>query len=328
MEPLIDTYVRERFINSHMGQFSPSLLSCKGSLALWERVIELLTNKANLFLDLTPDKFIELESTSTIFKNLRKASQSAIIKLNFEPNKFNEAEVRRICSKKGHSVFLLDENDNTDLIFNDFGQYALKQKSLMYDKFFFRPDWTLMVSTEINKNQFKGWSFLREIQAPSNFMIIADQHIFDNNDKLPLEYNIFQIIKNAIPANLSSGCFNLIIITKAIDKVMANKKIKSINEFIQTLPITYKINVAIFCSPKEKTHDRDLLTNYYWLHSGHCFNFIGSNKAVRENTSLHFHTLVSETKNYKLVLSKFMQLIRNSKDDLDKFGETDLSFDI
>jgi hypothetical protein len=177
---------------------------------------------------------------------------------------------------------------------------------------------TLKVDKNYSINEFKGWSFLNEISLPINAAIIADNFIMDKPETY--EFNIFSIIEKILPEELDNIDFDLAIITKR-DLVNPRGKWGKLNTFIKEIRKKYVVNLSIFCTPSDEPHDRDIITNYFRVHSGHSLDYYNKNNRIAKDTTIQFSGLnCSNDNTHRLLLNNYVNVTSRAKKEFDLFG--------
>lgn len=167
-------------------------------------------------------------------------------------------------------------------------------------------------------NQFTGWSVLSSIELPINAGVIVDNYILDKPEQY--ENNIFEILRHLLPGSLDHLDFDLAIITKR-DLVNPQGKLEIINRFITQLQLPYAVRVTIYCTPADNPHDRDILTNYYRIHSGHSLDYYNKNGYIIKDTTLQIIGLTGEDNNpHNLILKNIANVASRGKLDFDMYG--------
>jgi hypothetical protein len=212
------------------------------------------------------------------------------------------------------SLFLLNKfgvNKIKELGFfntNITSNYIKQVQDLSYQKKYF------VAPNHNQENMFQGWDFLSKMNFPINSAIISDNFLLDKSDTY--KYNVFQIIKNLLPKSL--GCdFHL---TFLIKEGFYNEvsRINHISNFISELERPYAIKLSIYLTPANEPHDRDIITNYYWIHSGHSLDYFNSNGNLNRTTHLDFIGLLSGKNlgNYqvmKKILSFYKKILHGKR---------------
>lgn len=139
----------------------------------------------------------------------------------------------------------------------------------------------------IKKNgKILSWDFLRKFSYPSNAAIIADNYLL--SDATLLYNNLFQILKNILPKRITDS-YDLTIFVKDVSNL--EQSYLNLHENLSKM-FPYEINLTICLtdSYEYRIHDRDILTNYCWYHSGAGFSlFRETRKGIKimNNTTIY-----------------------------------------
>jgi hypothetical protein len=144
-----------------------------------------------------------------------------------------------------------------------------------------------------NTNIFNSWEKIADFKHPFNSLLIIDNYLLDDN--IEIENNLFPLLDNFLPIKLESSEFHLTIVTTIKNnKSDANKSKKELekwrssilNKIKEIRDYKFDISISIILTGPEHNHDRNILTNYFWIHSGHSFTYFGNNGQVKKNTNL------------------------------------------
>ncbi|MFN0200550.1 MAG: hypothetical protein ACKVTZ_03475 [Bacteroidia bacterium] len=128
--------------------------------------------------------------------------------------------------------------------------------------------WSVKPNTNIPPYNFTSWSNLELYHKyPHNAMVIIDDYIlsssFKNSRNYGIENNLFEMLDSLIPKGID---FQLSIITKEIP---TNTTKKEVFDFVQNkYP---NLTLGIYFWNNKGCHDRNIITNSIWLHSGNSF---------------------------------------------------------
>lgn len=222
--------------------------------------------------------------------------------------------IRRLIKHEKKIIdFLPNHFDNLDedptLIFKNFMPcsfhfYNKKVKELINDSGFFISDLdscydsfskicskptSIPVNKDMELNQFKGWDFFAEKLPPRNALILSDNYLFKSE---AYGHNIFSLLKHFLPDKLNQN-FHLSIV---VDENVPNpeKKYETILKYLKNLDVTYKIDFGLFITRGKMIHDRDLISNYFRMRSGHGFDLINKNGNIKKNTEINYFPINSE----------------------------------
>jgi hypothetical protein len=269
---------------------------------LWNNWYNLIANKSQLFVDADMNKIEEFANTNSLIKALIKNSsrESQKSKITPMPDFFAEANFNN--AYPANSIFLLDksseecwrlENECGTMFINKEG--LVKKGRLLFS-------WALYNVTKDTKaiQSFKNWKELQNFKHPFNAMIIVDNYILDEQKSLD---NLKLLLENYLPTELKNTDFHLMIITShqktiikkvggktetmEIDKYkLQDKYDKELKNLVQRLDKPYQIITSLIGVSSDKNHDRNIFTNYFWLHSGHGFDYFSAKGEVTNQTNL------------------------------------------
>lgn len=270
----------------------------------YQLLFDLIFNRSDLVLDLTDDELNAKSENNPFYDRLRRGFTDGYSIVNNLGEGFNtlfsENEFINVPNDAA-SLFLLNKYQINKLI--QLGFFATKTtnnvttdvKKLAINTMYY-------VNTNVKENTFPGWSFLKPLNEPLNAAIIADNYLLDK----PASYtnNIFEIIKSILPDNLDID-FHLTLIVKR-DLANGQVKFESIKTFINSLNKHYKVNLSIYLTSTHEPHDRDIITNYYWIHSGHGFDYFNERGNITHNTHLNYRAILSDDNNQNFTIVKKM----------------------
>ena len=263
---------------------------------IWNNWYTLIVDKSQLCVDFDIEKITTLSATNHLIKTLIKGSNRQGQKSDITPmpNFFAENNFGDVYPP--NSIFLLDKTEQECLtLSNQFGMIFLNKDTLASkSKLLF--SWALYNVTKDTKaiQSFKNWKELQKFKHPFNAMIVVDNYILDEQKGLE---NLKNIIENYLPEKLENTDFHLTIITshQTVNR-KTNKKIPKYNlqdkydndlhSMVKSLNKPYKINISLISIDSDKNHDRNIFTNYFWLHSGHSFDYFSPKGEVTNPTNL------------------------------------------
>ena len=180
-------------------------------------------------------------------------------------------------------IFLLDADlEKCQQLENDYGLMFISNDNFASRaNFLFSSDIAL-----VNEKTNKDWSFVEQYKHPCNYIILIDNHIYNNKkDSSILTKNIKSLFNALLPAQLNQKIFDVQIFATDANDGKDNYKKGLIENTIRSLR-TYEIVVTFSTSHKTigNQHDRCLLTNYCMFNSGYGF-VLGQSERVK-GTSL------------------------------------------
>jgi hypothetical protein len=261
------------------------------------QLYSLLTNKNSyLALNMTSEEFEELGKKNIVIKNLiRKSHSDSNIILDYKTDFFEEDNQVFTQIAPNSLLFLDQTKEQCEQLSDEYGLIFLCKENLL-QKINLIFSWALYNVTKDKKaiQSFKNWKELQKFKHPFNAMIVVDNYILDDTKSL---YNLKDLLNNFLPNTLEKQIFHLTIITnnqKTIrsegrihekQKYDLDKKCQELNTEISSLR-SYKINLSLILIDSDKNHDRNIFTNYFWLHSGHSFDYFSEKGEVTNPTNL------------------------------------------
>ncbi len=167
-------------------------------------------------------------------------------------------------------------------------------------------------------NAFEDWESLRDYKHFCNEMVIIDNYFFGGNFEGKKDYE-YVIKKNTIPMlknilhneKLDKG-FKLVVFVGYEEKYTRNPNLPSeiYNFFVEEIKNeNFKFSIKLYLinveptnryteiREKLKIHDRNIFTNYFWLHSGHSFTYLNEDEEekVNKSTNLVIQSIFSDS---------------------------------
>lgn len=94
-----------------------------------------------------------------------------------------------------------------------------------------------------------------------------------------------------------------------------------INAFLNELDLDFEVLFGLYLSSRREEHDREILTNYYRIHSGHSFDYFDDNGFVKKETTVRITGLLGVDYNAHFQLLELTKkLVTNAKTGHDHFG--------
>jgi len=278
-------------------------------------VREMLGKQCDIWMDVPFDKITELGINNPFFKSLWKKSLEGGSKLHDYSSEFSKLpELIHQTSLPPHSLYFhnQDEKLSNELLFT----YNLLNSNIEFLKltskdFLISNDFTISPDKELNN--FSDWSFLRNNNLPITDIIIADNYLV--KDLEAMKHNILGILNNLIKPNLCSMELNVMITVEKdiLSAAALSDRLNIINDEISKKKLSHKYNIGIYEVKKDLLHDRDIITNYLWLRSGHSFDYFNKKNTIKsnKNTSLDIRGVGLWGKKEHGIL-KHLRAIRNA----------------
>lgn len=147
----------------------------------------------------------------------------------------------------------------------------------------------VVLKTEANKF-FPLWDALKNICPLSNSMIIVDQYLKTESQSLTL--NLYPLLGSLLPKQLSVPYHLAIFISEESNQNLTSFY-KDVQDFLAA-KFSYEFELTILQIRKKLIHDRNILTNSYWINSGFGFDLIrekNGNPCFRSNTTIHIYPI-------------------------------------
>lgn len=114
------------------------------------------------------------------------------------------------------------------------------------------------------------WGMFRNICPPTNSLIIIDQYLI--KEAASKTENLYPLLESLMPASLSFKYDLAIFISEE-----SNQPLDILYNEIETFLVTkfdYEVNLTLLQTKKSNIHDRYILSNRYWIESGHGFDLV------------------------------------------------------
>lgn len=274
-------HIFEEFDNKRLESENPN------DLLLATNLYSFLTNQTFLTLNIKSDELIALSSNIYIKTLIKNSSSKSKTQLDYRPDFFEEEE--NIKNTPTNAIFLLDKSkEECEKLEQQYGLMFLCKENI-FQKAGFMFSWALYnVTKDSNaKKRFESWSEAKNLQHPFNSMLIIDNYILDDNEGI--DENLIPFLDNFLPQKLENQDFELTIITnnKKGKSDFLKKKHDEISKALNKIR-TYKFHLYFLTTDADKNHDRNIFTNYLWLHSGHSFTYFRNNRVTKTTTLMVF----------------------------------------
>lgn len=324
MKQYLETYCQLSFLEHFFDAFptstNPFLLEDSGELKAFMQLSELLIKRSDLLVDKLND-LEEKAKTNPILKRLLKSSMTGGSRLYDFSKDFDFLMTDLEYFKQVNPIALhyyTCEPQLSEERYQEVGSFVNEKNNWKGKINQLSQAFSLKVHPKQELNQFKGWVILGNNKLPINAAIIADNYILKSTKSF--EQNIYKIITSLLPNSLSQNTFHLTIIT---DKNLVNPKGKfeKVRQFLDKLNKTYSIDFGLFLTSANKPHDRDIITNYYRIHSGHSLDYFDDNGRINKSSTLDYFGLNAIPNNpHQLILTEYKRAIKYAKQDFDAFG--------
>ena len=262
------------------------------AILIWTNWYNLILDKSQLFVDIDMDKIQRLSDENSLIRSLIRGNsrQSQKSQITPMPDFFTENRFEDIYP--ANSIFLLDKTkEECAELENQHGMIFISKENLFERaKLLFSSALYNVTKDSKAIRSFKNWEELQNFRHPFNAMIVVDNFILDTDKS---KKNLISLLSNFLPLTLEKQILDLIIITNnqrrlnngETQKYNLDSKYKEINAEIQKLR-SYQINISLIIVDANQNHDRNIFTNYFWLHSGHSFDYFNDKDEVTNPTNL------------------------------------------
>lgn len=286
-------------------------------------LLDLVLNRSKLYLDIDLDSFLllaeaDIQNRGIIF-SLYDSSQRGNRQLSFEPESFYFLENEQASLPTDinpHTLFLLDiEKELCQELERKYGFWFYNVEHIFAKAEFILSSALYNVTKNTSASfRLSDWGDLRNFQHPCNAMVIVDNYIFSPNYRQNIQdnicNNILPLLEILLPKKLNSD-FDLtfIIEEKKDTDIDLNLIYTFLASQLPNLGKDYNFNTSIIClkeirydsnNPNNsdyttyqdlKNHDRNIFTNYFWLHSGHSFTYFDNQGDTAKETNLTLHSI-------------------------------------
>jgi len=170
-------------------------------------------------------------------------------------------------------------------------------------------------------HNFPGWEKIGKIlkTTPINSLIICGN--YNLNDNRNFEKNIYSILKALLPLHINSDFHLSIIYSANSEKEREISKYESIDNFIKSLNLQYKVLFNTFILEPKKIHFRTMISNYFRIESDHNFDIFKRDSSIKYDATLKVLPLNSVSGNsHNLIRKKVCNSISNAVHGFDHFG--------
>lgn len=296
-----------------------------------EGFYDVIMSKANLVTNISIDELIELSNSNPFFKYLVKRSQSGGSRICDQG--FHETILNDQFNDFPRAVFLLDISEQEcQELEEKFGLLFLCKNNLLRKSRFLFASEVIPIGDKSKKEvTLNSWNEFAKFKHPFNSLIIIDNYFWKDESDLS---TLMPLLDSLLPDRLSDKKtdFNLTLITyeAEIKTVQFNEaRRKELQEKINDqLSRPFRIKMSIIKhNVIDKNHDRNILTNYVWFHSGHSFDYFreienkysrGLSKPETKRTTTLFvngiaHNSISFNSSKNWVVDSYEQVLERAK---------------
>ncbi len=272
---------------------------------------DLILNRSKLHLDIDLEDFLilaeaDVQNRGLVF-SLLDSSQRGNRQLSFEPEifEFIENEQANLPTfLNPHTLFLLDrEKEFCERFEKKYGFWFYNVERLFEKAAFILSSALYNVTKQVTASaRLSNWGDLRAFRHPCNAMVIVDNYIFSPNYRQTYQQNIYDnivlFLKVVLLNNFENIEFDLTFVSEkdsknrfTIDELYNNLNQKLAGNFTN---IYFNLSI-IFTNelpPDLQNHDRNIFTNYFWLHSGYSFTYFDNRGNTAKETNLTLHSIL------------------------------------
>lgn len=266
-------------------------------------------------------KSVLASEDSPRLKNILKNAKNL---KDYESALSNIDNLKTTVQNDPHAIFLIDEIAESHLdtwgnLQNRFGVICFKH-SHWKDKAEFLLNWALFsVGKNLVGSKLPSWKTLEKFRHPCNAMVIAENYILDKKEEI--DDNLLPLMDSLLPKEKLDIPFQITFIVQwdgnespQVNKTNLDKIFNYLKPQIESLRTDFNFELQVFCVNKELNHDRNIITNYLWLHSGHSFSYFkNENNTIRtiKDTNLMVFPTTYQQKEYQSYSSN-TKIISNS----------------
>lgn len=224
-----------------------------------------------------------------------------------------------------HTIFFVDKTDlECQTLEARFGYKFLNSnsyydnKDVLFASFIFN----ITKKTKNVTNCLTSWSDLRPLKQPLNAIVIIDNYLL-NGDESDLKSNIIPLLKILLPDERLEIPVHLSILTDT--EKISETKVKNRLELLKKSFQYLDLEITIVHIASKDNHDRNIITNYLWLHSGHGFSYFNENGMIKKNTTLFYYpiwhlqrTTKTELEYDKTAFWSIQNLLENASETMGK----------
>lgn len=262
---------------------------------IWMDFYSLLSRQATLHLNMPTEQLLELGKTNPYIKKLFKSSSTGGSSLRCLPELF--ADLQNLARQAPcQSYFLLAQTEETcNQLEQQHGLFFLTPSQLR-TKGPFLFNWSLYNITKDQRalKRLEDWRQLERFRHPCNSMVVMDNYILKDPDEIA--ENLLPLLDALLPMQLQEAHFSLMVVTVETQDDPRERK-KLLEDMLQRLR-PYPFSVCLLLVGSYDNHDRNIFTNYLWLHSGHSFTYFRQGR-VSKKTNLMLFPLSYQQKDFQ-----------------------------
>jgi hypothetical protein len=300
----IETYVESKFI-VNLCENVPDLLN--DQFNLWKKLYDTIAKKSILIID-SKDS-LRKKKNNPLINYLMKSSKdggSEIIEYKEHFDRIYNDEKVILETVNASSVFYLTKSNIT----NQCGFFISNFKECCQKFSLINKEIDPISVSKGKDNQFESWNDYFHNTPPLNSIIIADNYLLDKTESY--DKNLFAIIDALVPTYRIDETIDISIIVQ-IDLLNPEKKFRIIEEHLNNKNNTFNLN--IYLTALDKPHDRIIVSNYFYVTSGHSLDFLNSKGNISKETTLNYVTIgsIKSIKSFYEEISRLSEFTRLSE---------------
>ncbi len=303
----LPTYCELSFLDHFFGQRLTFSTAEDEYIEKWTLLHKVIQSRCTLFID-NLNEFLEKAVVNPNYTKLRKSSLTG----GSEIKTYDRTTVSSL--NKPLALLLNGADTDTDYchIHCNTENWINKVDTLTFQ--------SLYIVSKREDCNFKDWNELsKNNRTPVTGIIIADPYIM--KDAVSIK-NLVEIIHAILPeSGIKKQVDISIFVNKDDDIPKLKKNFESVIKSLQGKNRVYDVNLSIHQISPQQLHDRNVLTNYTWVHSGHSFNFYDQYGNITKETTLDVKTIACIDNNPHISLIRnFANLAKNGKQGFDMLG--------
>ncbi len=246
------------------------------------QLYKIIHEHSDVIIDIEEDELIDIATNPNNERynpNLKKFIKTGRNCFHGLPKQFEYMDIDEenyfVNINNPKALFLLNKSENECHKLKDKYGMLFISNSNIKAKLNFIFDIDIVPITKLGN--ITDWTFLKKYKHPFNSMVIADNYLLKEN----INDNLFQLLKSLLPATLNISEFHLTILTTITETSSFNieKRYLTILDYLNET-FDYKINLTIIQT--NDIHDRNIITNYFWINSGYGFSLFKGRKLKNE----------------------------------------------
>jgi len=243
----------------------------------YKTLYQILYRLSDIYVDINKEELKRFVESNTIYNNLFNRSYLGLHSLIEWRHRINYDKI------SDEVFFVMPNYVDSELIAENKGGLVFTSDKIDYVTVLNRLKVFYLIPLNdrigIEEDSFNSWPevFDRQKMRPINSLIISDNFLFSEDFEQRKEYSLYPLLKCLIPQTLDID-FHLAIFfynkEGLFSKERAEAVIKEIKQYVNVKED--KLKVSIIAHTKSSlTHDRHIISNYFFTESGVGFSVIG-----------------------------------------------------